>query len=185
MPGWFSRSMNWLQDKAMFSLIGNTIIYNISWEDPRIDCELLDLEDDDNILMLTSGGCNVLDMVLEGPNRVVAADLNPRQNALLEIKVVAIKELSHEEFFQLFAASNVALFKELYRTKLRAKLSPFAQTFWDENGPGFFKSVMWSGASGWAAWLLITLARFLGLAGLIDGTCTLCSHDNIPAIAHV
>ena len=81
-----------LQDKAMFALIESAIIYHVSWEDPRIDCELLDLRESkkDTILMLTSGGCNVLDMLLEGPARVVAGDLNPRQNALLELKCAAI-----------------------------------------------------------------------------------------------
>lgn len=174
--------MNWWQDKLMFALIGNTIIYNVSWEDPRLDCEMLDLHAKDTILMLTSGGCNVLDMVLEGPARVVAADLNPRQNALLELKVTAIKYLTHEEFFQLFAASNGPLFRELYRSRLRDHLSPFARAFWDENGTGFFRSVMWSGASGWAAWMLLQICRFMGLGPLIDEVRTCATLDAQRAV---
>ena len=38
-----------LQDKLMFNLIGNQVIYNISWEDPRIDRALLKLGPDDVI----------------------------------------------------------------------------------------------------------------------------------------
>lgn len=165
--------MNNLQDTAMHALIGKTIIYNVSWEDPRIDCELLDLTDNDTILMLTSGGCNVLDMALEGTKKVVAADLNPRQNALLELKCVAIKHLSsHEQFFQLFAASNVELFREVYPTVLRPHLSEFAREFWDATGEKFFQNVMWGGASGFAAWLMQKVARCVGLGGLIDGEST-------------
>lgn len=152
----------------MFALIGRSIIYNVSWEDPRIDCELLDLKDNDTILMLTSGGCNVLDMVIEGAKRVVAADLNPRQNALLELKKAAIKTLKYEEFFELFARSNYALFVEVY-PKMRPLLSPFAQGFWDEN-KSFFKSVMWSGMSGVAALWMLRICRLFGLGGLVDGT---------------
>jgi hypothetical protein len=120
--------------------------------------------------MLTSGGCNVLDMILEGAKTVVAADLNPRQNALLELKCATIATCSHEEFFTLFGgAGNSALFAELYKNRIRERLGPFARTFWDENGASFFAQPMWSGASGWAAWLLIMIARFFGLGSLIDG----------------
>ena len=164
---WFSELLNKLQDDAMFALIGRKIIYNVAWEDPRIDAELLDIGPTDTMLMLTTGGCNVLDMLLEGPAKIVAADLNPRQNALLELKVVCIQELEHEQFFQLFAKSNEALFRELY-PRLRVKLSEPAREFWDENAH-FFKSVFWSGASGFAAYLMLNIAKALGVGGLIRG----------------
>jgi S-adenosylmethionine-diacylglycerol 3-amino-3-carboxypropyl transferase len=172
MPSWFRSLLGGLQDKAMFALIGRSIIYNVSWEDPRLDCELLDLGPTDTILMLTSGGCNVLDMLLEGPARVVAADLNPRQNALLELKVVAIKQLTHDQFFQLFAKSNEALFRELYPTHLRPHLSASALEFWDnDGGQRFFKNVMWAGMSGFAAYLMLNICKMLGLRGLFEGEC--------------
>lgn len=165
---WFSNVLNKLQDDAMFALIGRSIIYNVAWEDPRIDAELLDLGPKDTIMMLTSGGCNVLDMLLDGPERIVAVDLNPRQNAMLELKLVAIQTLEYEQFFQLFAKSNVALFKEVYPS-LRPKLTPATREFWDETGESFFKNLFWSGMSGHAAHTLLTLCRTFGLAGLIDG----------------
>ena len=165
---WISNMLNKLQDDAMFSLIGRSIIYNVSWEDPRIDCELLDIGNTDTILMLTSGGCNVLDMALEGAAKVVAADLNPRQNALLELKCVAVKALQYEEFFALFAKSNEALFREVYPTRLRPLLSEPAREFWDENA-SFFKNLFWSGMSGHAAHMLVTICRAAGLGGLFDG----------------
>ena len=153
----------------MHALLGRSIIYNVAWEDPRIDCELLALGADDTVLMITTGGCNVLDMALEGARKVVAADLNPRQNALLELKIVAAKTLTHAQFFALFARSDVALFRELYPKLLRPKLGDFARTFWDDNGDSFFAAVMYAGSSGFAAWLLVKLARLIGLAGLLDG----------------
>ena len=165
---WVSNVLNKLQDDAMFALIGRSIIYNVAWEDPRIDCELLDLGAKDTIMMLTSAGCNVLDMALEGPEKIVAVDLNPRQNALLELKVVAAKTLSYDQFFALFASSNEALFREVYAPTLRPLLSAPAREFWDENA-SFFKNLFWSGASGAAAHMMLNLARAMGLGGLIDG----------------
>ena len=32
--------------------------------------------------MITSGGCNALDYLLDEPRRIYAVDMNPRQNAL-------------------------------------------------------------------------------------------------------
>jgi hypothetical protein len=51
MPRWLTNALNALQDKAMFSMIGQSIMYNVSWEDPRLDCEMLDLGARDTILM--------------------------------------------------------------------------------------------------------------------------------------
>ena len=31
---------DYLQDAAMDALLRNTIIYNVAWEDPRIDCQV-------------------------------------------------------------------------------------------------------------------------------------------------
>ena len=158
----------------MWSFIGTGVVYNVSWEDPRVDCELLNISPaaKDTILMLTSGGCNVLDMVLEGTAKVVAADLNVHQNALLELKCVAIKSLTHAEFFAIFALSDYALFRRVYLASLRAQLSAPAREFWDRDATlssPFMRNVMWGGSSGLAARLLINLARTLfGLGRLID-----------------
>ncbi|MFP4054703.1 MAG: DUF3419 family protein, partial [Phycisphaerae bacterium] len=40
---------------------GGRLIYNTSWEDPRIDRELLELDGDSKVVMITSAGCNALD----------------------------------------------------------------------------------------------------------------------------
>ena len=70
-------------------------IYAFNWEDPRVDCRLLNIQKDDVILTITSAGDNILDYLLEGPRRVHAVDLNPNQNHLLELKVAAFSALSY------------------------------------------------------------------------------------------
>jgi len=154
----------------MYWCIGTGVVYNVSWEDPRVDCEVLNInpKEKDTILMLTSAGCNVLDMVLEGVEKVVAADLNAHQNALLELKCVAIANLTHEEVFAIFAKSDYELYKRVYASTLREKLSEPARKFWDSD-TSFMKNVMWGGSSGFAARWMITLARtFFGVGKLID-----------------
>merc|ERR1719486_1246323 len=113
----------------MDALLRNTIIYNVAWEDPRIDGKVLQLGPEDRLLMLTTGGCNVLDRLLDGVGHIVSVDLNPSQNALLELRLAAARACTHE---QLFAHSNRRLFDALYVPTLRPLLSPTAQAFWDD-----------------------------------------------------
>lgn len=83
-------------------------------EDPRIDSDILDINESDRLLMLTSAGCNVLHMLLQGPEQIVATDLNPRQNALLELKLACIRECTHAEFFAIFAHSERGVLERVY-----------------------------------------------------------------------
>jgi len=43
----------------------STFLYSLSWEDPREDDKVLDINGDDTVLTLTSGGCNALDLVYQ------------------------------------------------------------------------------------------------------------------------
>ena len=87
----------------VFKLVhGHNLVYNTCWEDPRLDHQALKLTPDDTVLVITSAGCNALDYALAGPKQVVAVDMNPRQNALLDLKLAAIRNLQYEDFFAMF-----------------------------------------------------------------------------------
>merc|ERR550514_477789 len=151
---------------AMDHLLRNTIIYNVAWEDPRVDMQVLGLGAEDRLLMLTTGGCNVLDRLLDGVGHIVSVDLNPSQNALLELRLAAARACTHEQFFQLFAHSNRRLFDSIYPNTLRPLLSPAAQSFWDKSA-GFFDDFFYAGASGGLARILCWLTWLFGLQPLI------------------
>lgn len=87
--------------------------------------------------MITSAGCNALDYALCAPRRVYAVDANPRQSALLELKLSGIRALDHADFFQIFGRGHHSQFRQIYRDALRVHLSPFAQNFWDKYGIWF------------------------------------------------
>jgi S-adenosylmethionine-diacylglycerol 3-amino-3-carboxypropyl transferase len=120
--------------KAIYS---RSLVYNTCWEDPAVDRVALALTPDDTMLVITSAGCNVLDYALAGPKRIHAVDANPRQTALLELKLAGIRRLDFEDFFALFGTGVHERFREIYRDKLRADLSPFAQGFWDDRPQWF------------------------------------------------
>ena len=116
----------------------NNLVYNICWEDPRIDKQALRLGPADDLLVITSAGCNALSYALAAPRSVHAVDVNYRQNALLELKIAGIRELDFETFFQLFGRGRYSGVTALYRQRLRGRLSPPAQKFWDRKIASFF-----------------------------------------------
>ncbi|QDV22170.1 DUF3419 family protein [Aureliella helgolandensis] len=122
---------NWISGRVFKFVHGNNLVYNTCWEDPRLDREALELTSEDRVLVITSAGCNALDYALAGPKHVYAVDMNPRQNALLELKMACIRKLQYEDFFGLFGAGHHKQAAKLYQSTLRAELSPWAQTYWD------------------------------------------------------
>jgi len=123
--------MDWVSGRVFKFVHGNNLVYNTCWEDPRLDRVALNLGAQDNVLVITSAGCNALDYALTEPNHVYAVDMNPRQNALLELKISAIRNLEYEDFFALFGKGRLPGGAKIYREKLRDSLSPWSQTYWD------------------------------------------------------
>jgi S-adenosylmethionine-diacylglycerol 3-amino-3-carboxypropyl transferase len=115
------------------ALYGRSLVYNTCWEDPAVDRQALDIGPGDRMLVITSAGCNVLDYALCGPASIHAVDANPRQTALLELKLAGIRHLDHGNFFALFGAGHHPRAREVYRDALRADLQPFARRYWDRH----------------------------------------------------
>src|SRR5262245_33307191 len=80
--------------------------YSFVWEDHALLEDGLGIEPDDDILSVTSGGQNVLNLALMGPRSVTAVDLNPVQSALLELQLAAVQTLSHADFIRLLGAAD-------------------------------------------------------------------------------
>ncbi|MDX1965943.1 MAG: BtaA family protein [Planctomycetaceae bacterium] len=138
---------------------GRNIVYNQCWEDPRLDRVALQLTPQDRVVVITSAGCNALDYALAGAGHVHAVDMNPRQNALLQLKLTAAKHLDHGQFFQMFGRGKVPDWKNLYTQLLRPNLDPEIRAFWDRKGDMFAgrgrrKSFYFRGTSGTFAWMV-------------------------------
>ncbi len=132
-PGLFDKLDQWLFD-AIYS---RNLVYNACWEDPAIDRKALALGADDTLLAISSAGCNVLDYALLGPKQIFAVDANPRQIALLELKIAGIRALAFDDYFAIFGSGHHPNFRHLYQRELRPQLSPFAQAWWDKHWDWF------------------------------------------------
>lgn len=162
----------WISGKVFTSVHGNNLVYNTCWEDPRLDKVALELTPNDNLLVVTSAGCNALSYAIAGLNRVYAVDMNYRQNAVLELKIAGIKELDYETFFQLFGEGRLPGVREIYREKLRKHLSELSQKYWDQNIQKFFdgksESFYWRGTSGYFAKWINRYVDFRGMRPQLD-----------------
>jgi S-adenosylmethionine-diacylglycerol 3-amino-3-carboxypropyl transferase len=147
------KMFDWLNSRWFRFVHRNNLVYNTCWEDPRLDRVALQLTPDDTVLVITSAGCNALDYALVEPRHVYAVDMNPRQNALLQLKLAAIRTLDYETFFQMFGEGKLPYTNQIYDNKLRSALPADARRYWDRHinffrGGRFRPSFYFCGTSG-------------------------------------
>src|SRR6516162_5791154 len=121
----FSR---WLFDQ----IHRRNLIYNQCWEDPAVDNAVLNIGPRDRIVMITSAGCNALDYMIHDPAGIHCVDVNPHQNALLELKLTAIQTLRYQQFFEMFGNGRIYEYRRIYHDQLRDLLTPASQAIWDK-----------------------------------------------------
>lgn len=141
---------------------GGNLVYNTCWEDPRLDRQMLGLQSDSRVVMITSAGCNALDYLLDAPAEIHAVDMNPRQNALLQLKIAMIQRGDFEDLFRLFGYGSHPEFKRIL-AELNGDLHPFASQYWNSKHYYFQSTALnpsfyYRGTAGQMAW--ITLQTF-------------------------
>ncbi|EGD83081.1 hypothetical protein PTSG_03719 [Salpingoeca rosetta] len=161
-----------IHDAILSRIVGFHYLYNVSWEDPRVDREALNLTEDDHVITIASACDNVLDFIIDGA-RVTAVDLNECQLALCELKKAAILELGFEDFFAIFAEQDIKLLKAKF-AHLKRHLGPHSLRFWERTLRRGFGGFMYSGSSGWLAFMLFrVLFPVIGMGwvrkALLDG----------------
>ena len=155
----FKRKISHGAHDLLFKTVhSRSLIYNTSWEDPRIDRQLLDLDEHSRVVMLTSAGCNTLDYLLDGPCEIHAVDVNPRQNALLQLKLALIERGDYDDLFAMFGRGAHPDYRQIYQ-QARPLLSRQSTDFWDSKIHYFDansnkKSFYYYGTSGLFAWMM-------------------------------
>ncbi|MEO6758771.1 MAG: DUF3419 family protein, partial [Saprospiraceae bacterium] len=149
-----------LSERVFQRIHGNHLVYNTCWEDPRCDRQLLQLDAQSRVVMLTSAGCNALDYLLDDPAEVHCVDLNHRQNALLQLKTTMLESGDQAALFELFGVGASSQAKEIFGDLVFNRLTDrFSQQYWQRNlhyfnGKGLRNSFYWHGSSGTVAWLI-------------------------------
>lgn len=132
---------------------------NFSSSNEDGETELTALAGATRILCLTGSGTRPLDMLLSEAQQVIALDVNPVQNALLELKMAAIAALDHADFLAFIGVTESRTRLAVY-DRLRVGLAPEPRAHWDRHR-GMIRSGLWY-AGKWER-ILIWNARFLRL----------------------
>ncbi|MFN8493200.1 MAG: DUF3419 family protein [Caldilineaceae bacterium] len=111
------------------------IRYAQCWEDADILLEALHIQPHHVCLAIASAGDNVLAMASQGPQRVIALDLNPAQLACLALRVAAYRVLDYAELLAFSGARPSARRLDFYE-RCRPLLTLAEQQFWDANATG-------------------------------------------------
>lgn len=85
----------------------DAIRYSMVWEGAETLVNGLQPVAGDHLLVITSGGCNVLNMLLEENESVTAVDLNPLQNSLLHLKGHVIHQHSYAVYSALLGFDGI------------------------------------------------------------------------------
>jgi S-adenosylmethionine-diacylglycerol 3-amino-3-carboxypropyl transferase len=105
--------------------------YSRVWEDHRLLEQGLGVSPGGEYLVVASAGCNVLNLLLHEPERIVALDLNRAQTALVELKLAGVRRLGRHELLELLGivpGDPIARYETV-----RPLLQPAARDWWDAN----------------------------------------------------
>jgi S-adenosylmethionine-diacylglycerol 3-amino-3-carboxypropyl transferase len=120
------------------------IIYAQCWEDPSLDREAFNINSEDVIFSITSGGCNALAFLLDNPGKVIALDLSPYQNYMLDLKIAAFRAFDYAEMLEFLGVTDSGRRLEMYQLA-RPYLMKESSDYWDVQSGKIQKGVIHSG----------------------------------------
>jgi S-adenosylmethionine-diacylglycerol 3-amino-3-carboxypropyl transferase len=118
-----------IADRADFGIVR----YANCWEDADVLVEALAASArGGRVLSIASAGDNVLALLTQAPELIVAVDLSAAQLACLELRMVGFANLEHPELLAFLGVSPCARRADTYRL-LRTGLSQCSRGFWDQH----------------------------------------------------
>ena len=133
--------------ERLFTLVFSGLVYPQIWEDPIVDLEALDLQPDDHLVAIASGGCNILSYLSAAPIKITAVDLNPAHVALNKLKQAAVRHLpDYRAFHRFFAEADGRDNVTAYETYIRPHLDETSRKYWERRNLfgrrriGYFRS---------------------------------------------
>jgi S-adenosylmethionine-diacylglycerol 3-amino-3-carboxypropyl transferase len=145
------------------TICNRTYIYNICWEDPAVDQEILKITKDDVIFRICSAGDIVLDYAIQGPSKIVVCDMNQHQLWLFELKIRMLREpdLTYDEWWAIWGSSDVTVAMKVWK-RMRHTMSSGGRKWWDGRIERVFrKGFATSGSTGFAAKFLIPFLMYV------------------------
>jgi ubiquinone/menaquinone biosynthesis C-methylase UbiE len=177
--------------KKSFNMIdticNRTYIYNICWEDPAVDHQILKITPDDVIFRICSAGDIVLDYAIEGPSKIVICDMNQHQLWLFELKIRMLRDqnLTYEEWWSIWGSSDVSVALKVWK-RMRHTMSAGGRKWWDGRIERVFRQGFGTtGSTGFCAKFLIPFLMYSVGFDLKEWAEKGFSHDYIQGNYHL
>ena len=103
--------------------------YANCWEDADVLLEGLQIKPGDRVFSIGSAGDNSFSLLVDNPELVLAVDINPIQQHLIELKKAAFKALDYTEFLEFLGFLESTKRKMLF-SKVQEKLEDKEAFFW-------------------------------------------------------
>lgn len=111
----------------------NFIRYSNCWEDPLVLLKSLNINENSKCFSIASAGDNTLALLTKSPESILAVDVNKAQIACLEIKIAAIKNLTHLESLEFLGFSKPTNDRLNIYESIKKDLSTNSKIYWDTN----------------------------------------------------
>jgi S-adenosylmethionine-diacylglycerol 3-amino-3-carboxypropyl transferase len=131
--------------------------YSSAHEDGRSELTALAGGGQERTVCITGSGARPLDLLLGDFAQIVAVDCNPAQNALLELKIAALRELEDGEFMAFIGVRPARNRLDFYR-RVRGDLGEAARSYWDRHHSQLESGVIYCGR--WERVLRLFAASF-------------------------
>jgi S-adenosylmethionine-diacylglycerol 3-amino-3-carboxypropyl transferase len=104
--------------------------YSFGNEDCETEHKALQIRPQDRVLCVTASGDRPLNLLTKELHSLVAVDANPLQNALFDLKRVAISSLSHQDYLTFMGVFPSKERLKIY-SQIEKKLDPMSSALWE------------------------------------------------------
>jgi S-adenosylmethionine-diacylglycerol 3-amino-3-carboxypropyl transferase len=150
-----------------------SILFSACQEDSRSELAALGPLHGKQVFAVTAGGGRVLNLLIDKPRSITAVDLNPAQNALLELKIAAVRGLDHGAYLRFLGVRDADDRLATYERHLRHQLSAGARRFFDGIPKAIGAGILFQGKMEKYLRLgakVLKLGHPFGLKKLLDAT---------------
>ncbi len=103
------------KDKIFYLFFSKIQVYNLLWEDSRVDIKYFGVKEDSRLLTIAAAGCGVASELIKNPRVIDAVDLNRGHLAITAFKVNAARLCrDYEEYSHLMTEGKDKLFFRKY-----------------------------------------------------------------------
>lgn len=141
-------------------------IYPMSWEDGDRDTELYGYGEETNLLMITTGGDNVLNALADDCNSVFSVDANACQTYLFDMKVAIVRSCTQQDAFAILGSSDYGLFCDRWPLIWRNLSAEGSAAWWHLNRQ-LATSFIDSGTACLPHILMRVMTRALGISSVV------------------